>query len=182
MDNNYSHWASLTRPEERETNGAIFALLASERGRFDKVAAEHEAIRAAGLTWEELRTWYQADLERVERDGELLWSTPFGCSYGSGIPPASFARDVASFPAVLKERCRFREANGRYAPILSYCLDVLRGGDGNDLYYTQVEDMVEMLRRESYLLLSDHEEIRELYLEIQETVSTLYNRYQSAVR
>lgn len=121
-------------------------------------------------------------LGRVERDGELLWSTPFGCGYGPGIPPASFARDVAGFPAVLKERCRFREANGRYAPVLRYCLEVLRGGGGSDLYYTQVEDMVEMLRRESYLLLSDHEEIRGLYLEIQETVSTLYNRYQSAVR
>lgn len=110
---------------------------------------------------------------------------PFGCYYGKGTPQelgAFFGLDVAHFPAVLKERCRFREANGEYASILGYCLDVLRSDHGNDLYYTQVEDLADMMWRERYLVFSDNQEIRELYLEIQQTVSRLYNRYQSAVR
>lgn len=185
VDNNYAYWTSLTRAEDRETNGAIFTQIGREEVRVTEVAAEYAAIQAAGLSREELATWYQADLVQEERDGEKRWSTPFGCYYGNGTPQelgAFFGRDVAHFPAVLKERCRFREANGEYASILGYCLDVLRSDHGNDLYYTQVEDLADMMRRERYLVFSDNQEIRELYLEIQQTVSRLYNRYQSAVR
>ncbi len=83
---------------------------------------------------------------------------------------------------VLKKRCRFREANGTYEAVLDYCLEELSGDYGNALYYTQVEDLINMLRQEQYLVLSDQEQIREKYLLIAETASNLYNQYQSAIR
>ncbi|WP_312502590.1 hypothetical protein [Lacrimispora sp.] len=58
----------------------------------------------------------------------------------------------------------------------------LSGDYGNALYYTQVEDLINMLRQEQYLVLSDQEQIREKYLLIAEKADKLYNQYQSAVR
>jgi hypothetical protein len=58
----------------------------------------------------------------------------------------------------------------------------LSGDYGNALYYTQVEDLINMLRQEQYLVLSDQEQIREKYLLIAEKADKLYNQYKSAVR
>jgi len=65
---------------------------------------------------------------------------------------------------------------------LDYCLGELSGDYGNALYYTQIEDLISMLRQEQYLVLSDQEQIREKYLLVAETAGKLYNQYQSAIR
>ncbi len=183
-DNNYIYWASLTDQNEKEKNEAIFNYIADESLRFDMVSNEWLVFNAAGVPYDELKTWYQTDLVRP-LEQNVAWKTPFGHYYGKDqaeLNGRSFARDVSQYLDVLKKRCRFREANGAYEAVLDYCLGELSGDYGNALYYTQIEDLISMLRQEQYLVLSDQEQIREKYLLVAETAGKLYNQYQSAIR
>ncbi|WP_313153204.1 hypothetical protein [Lacrimispora sp.] len=183
-DHNYIYWASLTGKDEREKNEAIFNYIADEFFRFEMVSSERLVFHAASVPYDELKTWYQTDLVRPLVQN-MAWKTPFGHYYGKDqveLNGRYFARDVSQYFDVLLKRCRFREANGAYEVVLDYCLGELSGDYGNALYYTQVEDLINMLRQEQYLVLSDQEQIREKYLLIAEKADKLYNQYQSAVR
>lgn len=184
IDNNYIYWASFTNIDDREKNEAIFNYIADESFKIELVSNEHLALKAAGFDYEGLKTWYKTDLDRVSVQN-MAWKTPFGHYYGRDqieLNGRYFAGDVAGHLNTLLKRCQFREANGAYREVLDYCFYEVARDSGNPYYYRQVEDLINMLRQEQYLVLSDDDGIREKYLRIFEEASELYGRCQSSER
>ena len=179
VDANYIYWASLTKTCELEKNEAIFNHVANEP--FVLVSS----WRNIGLlSHDELKRYYRAELRRTgERD--MAWRTPFGHYYGRKQMAQNggyFAKDVAGFVSVLHRRCEFREAGGAYEAMLDFWLVELAKAEADAHLYPRVEPLVEMMKQESYLVLSRRAPIREKYLLLCEKAGEVYNRYMSAVR
>lgn len=184
LDNNYIYWASFTNTDDRELNEAIFNYIADDFFKFDMVSSERKVLEFINFPYDALDTWYQTELRRTS-EYDMAWQTPFGHYYGKESIKDNagyFARDVSGHLKTLLTRCQFREANGAYEEVLDYCLCELSMDGGNVYYYEQVKDMINMLREEQYLILSDQEQIREKYFRFRKEAERLYNQCQSASR
>lgn len=181
VDNNYIHWASLTKTEDKKLNEIIFNHIANDE--YSIVSQEYLALQTKGIKYEDLRQWYGATLTRDSRYN-MAWETPFGHYYGADQIDNNgkyFADDVSQYLVILQERCKFRECDGEYIDILNYYRNILLQND-DDLYYQQIKPLAEMLQKEDYLKVSTNTEIRELYLQCMNIISSLYNCYMSAVK
>ncbi len=184
VDNNYIHWASLTKTEDKYLNEIIFNHLANDK--YDKVSYCYKAFREKGIEYEDLKHWYNASLIRDSRYN-MAWETPFGHYYASNQIENNgkfFANNVSHFLASLQERCDFRECNGEYIKVLEYYCNVLLNNqmDTNYANYCMVKPIEEILLKEDYLRVSKNSEIRELYIQCMDLISNLYNRYMTVVR
>jgi hypothetical protein len=183
VDNNYIYWASFSKIYDKEKNEAIFNHIANNP--YDLVSNEYTVLKSVSFAYDDLKLWYNTELVRTTSDYNMAWKTPFGHYYGKDQVQFNgkyFSNDVAGFLDILLERCRFREANGSYEEVLDYSLNELMKNDKDVLYYTKVKSLIEMLIKEDYLVMSDHEHIRRKYILFRETADKLYNRYQSAIR
>ena len=188
VDNNFIHWASLSKTTDREQNEAIFNHIAYEP--FEAVAYKVSLLRSVQTGyWDAPRdnpldnpAWHQARLTRI-MDGNMLWSTPFGHDYGKEKPAGdSFARDVESYQYGLLEKCRIREAGGAYEKVLDNCLDKMLKVIDDDYGYPQVEELIKIIDQDDYLVSSPNEQIREKYINFLNLKSQLYNQYMTRVR
>lgn len=183
VDNNYIHWASLTKASDKELNEQIFNYISE--GEIHKVTHLYQALKETGLEYGEVMKWLHIRLTRKER--RLCWNTPFGHSYGDGTSQLPyngrfFATDISVYYKDIQRKCRFREAGGAYEKVLDNYLRVLQDDEGDKCYYTRVKDLVDIIREEDYLMMSPTPEVRAKYLKLQEIISSLYNRYMTAVR
>lgn len=182
IDPNYICWASLTKAQDMPANEAAFTQMAA--GEFGVVSQEYLVLQSLGLGFEEMQTWYCAHIF-WEVHGGMEWRTPFGHYYGQAQTERNgffFAQDLAGFLAVLLERCRTREAGGAYLPVLAWCWKELDNNSADPLHYRVCKELIDTLQSESYLVLSDDEGLRSMYLKIQAKCRQLYNQYQAAVR
>ena len=178
VDNNYIHWASLTKTYENEKNEAIFNYIANEP--FTIVSQTYLTGIPARY---DLKDYYRAELRRIPENG--AWSTPFGVHFSKEQIQNNgrfFADYVADFLNELHQMCYFREAGGRYEAMLDFWLSVLTKGESDYMYYQRIGSLPEMIKQEGYLRVSECEPIRNKYILICEKLGDMYNRYMNVVR
>lgn len=116
----------------------------------------------------------------------MEWQTPFGHYYGTDEIENNgsfFAKDIHSFPDVLRHRCVAREADGTYLSVMKKYMEILNRtySDPEDAYYNS-ESVIELIECESYLAFSENNEVRTIYAQLCEKCSGLYNAYMTVVR
>ena len=114
----------------------------------------------------------------------VKWQTPFG-SYinddeNTGL---SIARSLVTFKAEIVKLCEAREDGGNYLSVMQGILEhlSLRTDDPVADYITAAP-WIKIMKDEDYLLCSENEQIKGLYLQLAKQYSDLYNRYMTAVR
>ncbi len=121
-----------------------------------------------------------------EKEPEKVWKLSSGAYYRQcDIQQHGrlFAYDMERMLNARQEKCRAREADGKYLEVLEIYLKKLTKGEENDVYYYDKEyQLIQLLKAESYLLLSKDERVRNTYFQIQEKISSLYCTYMSAVK
>ena len=179
IDGYHICWVSSTKTYEKEKNEAIFNYIANE-----PISVVSNAQNIGLLTPDELKRYYRTELKRSARKG-MKWETPFGHYYSEKSVQYhghTFAGNVETFPNLLQKRCHFREMNGSYEVILDLWLAELSNKESDPLYYRTVEPLIEIMKNESYLVLSKNDAIREKYLLLCDKARNLYNRYMDATR
>ena len=85
---------------------------------------------------------------------------------------------------VSKNLCRERELDGRYLEFLQAYLKKLETETASDPVkdYESKKILMDLIRSEDYLLVSDNREIRDTYIQIRNVIGELYNAYMSIVR
>lgn len=182
MDNNYIHWASLTKTSDKQVNEKIFNHVANDA--FMLVSHEYLALESANIKYKDLRNWFSSRLVREDRHN-MAWKTPFGHYYGADQIQYNgkyFAEDVSYYLESLQKICRFREAVGDYSIILRTYLNKLSEDNRDYRYYEEVKPLIGILESEDYLRVSENNEIRELYKKCMDQCANLYNRYMTEVR
>jgi len=182
VDNNYIHWASITKTNEIEVNESIFNYISNVK--YDIVSSEYKALESVNIRYEELKKWYCSSLTRAD-ENNMAWRTPFGHYYGVDQVKNNglyFAKDVNCFLASLQKLCHYRESNGNYIIVLRGYYDILSGDKGDYAYYELVKPLIGILEQENYLRVSENDEIRKLYVECMNQCSRLYNQYMTVVR
>ena len=187
-DNNYIFWLSRTRLDDRETNKTIFDYIAQATptlfGHFDAVA------RKMGYSSKAIRGFYHDSLVYVggvdPAPHDQVWRTPFGVRYIKSQEENNgtfFASGIIMLRNQLKQRCHFREAKGSYLQIMRWNLDALGETCGDPVEdYESKRQLIDLIHQERYLLCSENEEVRSLYLQLDARCSDMYNAYMSIVR
>ncbi len=175
MDGAYPYWISETDIGDIETNTAIVeSLLHTD---FSSFTARNGKISR------KLEDRYRRRILVSDRDV----TTPFGHGYAKEQPQywsRFIAGDLCSYYKRLKTLCRERELEGRYLTFLRSYLQKLETETSSDPVkdYENKKVLMDLVRSEDYLLLSDNREIRDTYIRIQNVIGELYNAYMSIVR
>lgn len=180
-DNNYAYWISKTKASDKETNELIFNHIANDS--FQIVSSAYDVFKNFDISEKELETWYCERLLRVQ-EGDAAWKTPFGHYYGKDQIEHNgrfFAGEIASLLKNLTVQCKFREADGAYEKVLKHYMKILEKGRNDMYYYSKIRSLIEILEQEKYLVVSDNEKVRTLYLRIQKEIDILYSQYMTAV-
>ncbi|MBR5165359.1 MAG: hypothetical protein IKW87_07365 [Ruminococcus sp.] len=153
-DNNFIFWLSVTGREDRETNKKIFDHINSiEPTIFGSFS---KVIDKTKYSYEKTKGFYYADF-----------------THGGWIP--EHYREI-------KELCKAREAGGKYLQFMRNYLNFLQSaGPDNVKNYESKKAVIELIKRERYLLLSDSSAVRKLYRELEKCGSNLYNRYMDEI-
>lgn len=162
IDNNYIYWASKTKADDRETNEQIFNRLAN--GSFETVSQTNKALESIGISYDELNRFYKERFDRGNENGRL------------------FAYGMEGMLMQMQEKCRAREGDGEYLKVLEKYLKRLTKGKNNPYFYEQEYELIQLLKGESYLLLSKNEQVRNIYFLIQQEIRSLYCTYMSAIK
>lgn len=181
VDNNYIHWLSITRTSDTEINEQIFNYIANHDYQY--VSYEDKALQLKNLDSDILENAYKARLIRGKRE-DVAWETPFGCYYGKDQIQYNgrfFANDVDRFCDKLRKKCEIREINGAYKTILKKYVDYISAIECMR-YEADIKPISELLRKEDYLLMSPHKDIRDLYIQCRDLCRSKYNDYMTAVR
>ena len=175
MDGSYPYWISETDIGDIETNTAVVeSILRKDFSSF------------TGMTGELSRKLKDCYRRRILVSGQDV-KTPFGHGYAKEQPQywsRFIARDIYSYHNRLKDLCRERELDGRYLEFLRAYLKKLETETASDPVkeYESKKDLMDLIRSEDYLLLSDNRDIRDSYIRIRNVISELYNAYMSIVR
>lgn len=185
IDNNYIYWASKTKADDREKNEQIFNYLAN--GSFEMASETKMALESIGISYEEWRHFYKERYDRGdEKEPGKVWKLSSGGYYREcDIQQHGklFAYDMERMLDWQQEKCRAREADGKYLQALEvYLKKLIRGGEKDVYYYEKEHNLIRLLEGESYLLLSKDERVRTIYYQIKETIYSLYCTYMSAVK
>ena len=113
--------------------------------------------------------------------------TPFDHGYAKEQPQywsRFIAGDICFYHKRLKNLCRERELDGRYLEFLQAYLKKLETETTSDPVkdYESKKILMDLIRSEDYLYLSDNREIRDTYIRIRNVISKLHNTYMSIVR
>ena len=175
MDGSYPYWISETDIVDIETNTAVVeSMLRKDFSSF------------TGMTGELSRKLKDCYRRRILVSGHDV-KTPFGHGYAKEQPQywsRFIAGDICSYYKRLKNLCRERELDGRYLEFLRAYLQKLETETTSDPVkeYESKKDLMDLIRSEDYLLLSDNRDIRDSYIRIRNVISELYNTYMSIVR
>lgn len=177
MDGQYPYWVSETDIDNIETNTSIMeSILHGNYSLF---------IREGGDLYWKLKNHYR---RRIYISGNNV-RTPFDHGYSNDKDQLKYwgrfiAQDIFYYHNRLKKLCEIREFNGRYLEFLQSYLETLKTDTSSDPVkdYENKKILMELIRSEDYLLLSDNKEIRELYIQIRDIISELYNTYMTIVR
>ena len=179
VDNNYIHWASLTKTYEKEKNEAIFNHIAN-----DPFTIVSTIYNSGVPAYYSMKDYYRAKMLRPA-EIDRAWTTPFGHGYGTSQIENNgryFADDVEVFLNKLHRRCYFREAGGAYEAMLDFWLAKVLEGESDYSHYRRIEPLAHMIEQESYLRVSESERIREKYILLCDKLSAAYNRYMDVER
>lgn len=184
IDNNYIYWASKTKADDRETNEQIFNRLAG--GSFETVSQTNKALESIGISYDELNRFYKERFDRGnEHETEKVWKISSGGYYKKADLQRHgkfFAYNMEGMLTQLQEKCRAREGDGEYIKVLEKYLKRLTKGENNPCYYEKEYELIQLLKGESYLLLSKNEQVRNIYFLIQQEIRSLYCTYMSAIK
>ena len=155
-DNNYIYWLSVSKMDDIETNRSIFdyiyRLTPTVFGSISRVLESQ-----THYSYEQLTSFYSATLTQAEA--------------------------ILPHYRKIKELCKAREADGRYIDIMRYYLNILQCRSSDPVSdYEKNERIIELIRSEKYLRISDNSTVRNLYSELEKHCSNLYNAYITAVR
>lgn len=177
MDGQYPYWVSETDIADIDTNTSILeSILHGNYSCF---------IRESGDLYWKLKDHYR---RRIYINGNNV-RTPFDHGYANDKDQLQYwgmfiARDIYHYYIRLKKLCEIRESNGRYLEFLQSYLETLKAETSSDPVkdYENKKILMELIRSEDYLFLSDNIEIRETYIMIRNIISKLYNAYMTIVR
>ena len=175
MDGVYPYWISETGIGDTETNTAIVeGMLHKDFSSF------------TGMSGELSRKLGDCYRRRILVSGHDV-KTPFDHGYAKEQPQywsRFIAQDICFYHERLKKLCRERELDGRYLEFLRAYLQKLETETSSDPVreYESKKILMELIRSEDYLLLTDNTEIRDAYIRIRHVISRLYNAYMSVVR
>lgn len=183
-DNNYVFWLSVSECADRETNKAVFDQIAHEEPEIHTFM--YLALERAGYAYDDLNWMYHDRITPAKEVG-MVWSTPFGHYYSADQRENNgdfFASDIANLPDALQVRCKMREADGLYLPVLEKYLQILDEDGGDRLYYAkpEIREINGILGQEQYLILSENEKVRNAYHAAILKMAALYNCYMTEVR
>lgn len=175
MDGSYPYWISETDIGDTETNTAVVeSVLHKDFSSFTAVNGE---------LFRRLKDCYR---RRIVVSGDDV-TTPFDHGYAKEQPQywsRFIAGDICFYYKRLKKLCAERELDGRYLEFLRAYLKKLETETTSDPVkdYESKKILMDLIRSEDYLYLSDNREIRDTYIRIRDTISRLYNAYMSIVR
>ena len=175
MDGSYPYWISETDIGDIETNTAIVeSILHKNFSSFTVILGEISR---------KLKDCYR---RRILVSGNNV-STPFDHGYAKEQPQywsRFIAGDICFYHKRLRELCRERELDGRYLEFLRAYLKRLETETASDPVkeYESKKILMDLIRSEDYLLLSDNIDIRDTYIRIRNVISKLYNAYMSIVK
>ncbi|MBR2802354.1 MAG: hypothetical protein IKE21_07155 [Erysipelotrichaceae bacterium] len=171
----YPYWISETDIRDIETNTAILeSMLHQDFSSFTDMSR--------GIS-RKLKDCYR---RRIIVSGKDV-KTPFDHGYAKEQPQywsRFIAGDICSHYRRIKELCRERELEGRYLGFLETYLEKLETETSSDPVkdYEGKKILMDLIRSEDYLLVSDNQEIRDTYIRIRDVIAELYNSYMSIVR
>ena len=171
----YPYWISETDIRDIETNTAVVEdMLHKDFSSFSEMNGE--LYRKTGDCYR----------RRIVVSGDEV-STPFGHGYAKQQPEywgRFIAGDICSHYKRLKELCRERELDGKYLEFLQAYLKKLETETSSDPVkdYENKKILMDLIRSEDYLYLSDNRDIRNTYIRIRHVIGDLYNTYMSIVR
>ena len=174
-DGYYPFWISETGVNDMETNTAIIeSMLHDDFSSFAQMDGE---------IYSKLKDCYR---RRITISGEDV-STPFGHGYAKHQPEywgKFVAGDICSYYKRLKDLCKERELDGRYLEFLQAYLKKLEAEMSPDPVkdYESKKILMDLIKTEDYLYLSDNKDIRDTYIRIRDVIGDLYNTYMSIVR
>ena len=111
-------------------------------------------------------------------DGITEWHTPFGHIYKGQqeYHGTYFAGDIRRHWDTMKEKCKYREADGTCETAMAFRLSLLdhKGKDAVNAYES-LKPLLDIIADEGYLKLSDNKKIRDLAVR---SAAVSYNMYQ----
>lgn len=175
MDGSYPYWISETKIGDMETNTAVVeSILHKDFSAFTGMSGE---------IFRKLKNCYRRWILVSGNDV----NTPFDHGYAKEQPQywsRFIAGDICSYYQRLRKLCQERELDGRYLEFLRAYLEKIETETVSDPVkeYESKKSLMDLIRSEDYLLLSDHRDIRDTYIRIRDAISELYNTYMSIVR
>lgn len=175
MDGSYPYWISETDIGDIKTNTAIVeTMLREDFSSFTGMGGEIHR---------KLKNCYR---RRILVSGNDV-STPFDHGYAKEQPQywsRFIAGDICYYHKRLRKLCRERELDGRYLEFLQTYLNKLETVTDSDPVkeYESKKILMDLIRSEDYLLVSDNRDIRHIYIRIRDVISELYDAYMSIVR
>ena len=175
MNGSYPYWISETDIGDTETNTAIADSIL--RDDFSSFAGMY------GQIFQKLKDCYR---RRIVVSGNDV-RTPFGHGYAKEQPEywsRYIAGDIRFYYQRLRQLCQERELDGRYLEFLQAYLKKLETETASDPVkdYENKKILMDLIRSEDYLLVSENREIRDTYIRIRNVIGELYNTYMSIVR
>ena len=175
MDGSYPYWVSETGIGDIETNTAIAeSMLHDDFSSF------------TGMKGDLSRKLEYCYRRRIRVSGNDV-KTPFDHGYAKEQPQywsRYIAQDIYYHHKRLKKLCEERELGGRYLEFLRSYLKKLETEISSDPVkdYESKKILMDMIRSEDYLLLSDNRDIRDAYIQIRKVIGEQYNAYMSIVK
>lgn len=172
MVNDYVYWASYTNVEDTEINAAIFNEIT--RKDLSRISHEYTLIPKIEMDWDDYHYLFAEEVSPREDGG---FDTPFGHGYSAEGEKCGkwFAADLRRHLVNMRELCKTREQDGLYAGILGKYLKQLEKLTWED--YGDDSSIRSIIRSERYLVLSDNEAIRGVYIECARRLKSIYCEY-----
>ena len=154
-DNNYICWLSVTRMQDLAANRAAFTEITANAPKL--YGHLDSALKKTKYSYEQVREMYCAELQQAEM--------------------------IVPHWEETKKLCRMREAGGRYIEILRCYLNMLGAVTGDARAdYAKHEVLIRLISSEQYLRLSDSEDVRALYRQLERRCERLYQDYMTEAR
>lgn len=184
MDWQYPYWLSISDVNDTDMNSKILQhILFDEFSSFTNIWEKKNAYKKN--IGDISKTVYNRPF--YIKEGEITLPHKFkwsGNLADKSTWPRALAESMPKNYATLKGWCMARECKGDYREILNEYLQILQNTVYDDPVkdYEQKEHLIQLLESEDYLLLSDDEEMRKLYIKIDKKSRDLYNAYMTLIR
>lgn len=174
MVNDYVYWASYTNIEDTEINAAIFNEITCKD--LSRISREYELIPKLEIDWDDYHYLFRAEVTPREDGG---FDTTFGHGYSAEGSECGnwFASDLRRYFARMRELCKVREQDGLYVGMLAKYLKQLQQFTWED--YGDDSSIRKIIENERYLVLSDDEVVRNVYLDCVRRLNSIYCEYMS---